>query len=162
MFQEHGPNNLKWTCEFKATLTDKEQTNVSTNAGYLAPGEILMLNGRSWDGFMGDVDRAMEDVKYLVSKNQTEACWTDDDHPARLDPIKPEYSKFWYVRDLGKRQSYTQEQVKEFSAKSNLKNFNQLRDGMNFMEATGFEEESEVNIENMKHTTMLAKCEALK
>ena len=161
-FKENGSKDLKWACEFKATLIDIEMTKIQSNGNFLTPGEILLFNGRSWDGFAGDVDRAMEDVKYLVAKNQTEHGWTDEQHPPRPDLAKPEYSKFYYIKDLGKNHSFTQEQRKEFSAKAAMKNLNQLKNGMEFLEATGFEEESEVNIESVKHATMLTKCEALK
>ena len=162
LFQDHGTKDLKWTCDFKVSLIDKETTTLSSNGNYLTPGEILRLNGRSWESFGDDTDRALADTQYLVEKNKKDHFWDDEAHPPEVDSERPEYSRFWYIKALGKTQSYMQEQRKDFSARTGLKNLNQLKEGTQFLEGTGYEEESQVNIESVKYAKMIEKCEALK
>ena len=161
LFQDHGAKDLKWACDFKATLSDKETTTLSSTGNYLTPGEILRLNGRSWENFEND-SAALADVHYLVERNKKDHFWDDEAHPPEVDSVRPEYSRFWYIKALGKTHSYMQEQKKEFSARTAMKNINQLKEGMQFLEGTGFEEDGEVNIESVKHAKMIEKCDALK
>ena len=160
MFKENS-GSLKWAFNFKIELLHEDTTELSSNAEYRTPGEILRANGRLIDSFPS-IEEAMVDVLYLVERNQVQQRWTEEQHPALLDEKMPAYSKFWYVKSNGTTELIKQTQKKELTGDAVLKNIGQIEEGMHFMEGLGFEERSEVSIENVKFAVMLTQCEALK
>ena len=163
MFQEKGPNNLKWAITFNASLTDLETTTKKLQDNYLSPGEILKANGRQMMEFE-TTEEAMSDVQYLVEKNQKQHNWSNDEFPPDVDNERPLYSKFYYIKDLGKSNEFSQIQKKEMSGASNLRTLKQIEGGMHFMEGLGFGggSEGDAKIESVKYAQMAKEIEDLK
>ena len=102
-----GPNALKFVSTFQKSLEFNDTTTLKQVEDYYSPGEILTFNGTSLSNFKS-VTEAIQDAEYLVKKNMEANGWTEEDHPPLLDEVKPEYSRYWYVRAMGKETSWEQ------------------------------------------------------
>ena len=160
-----GPNALKFVSTFQKSLEFNDSTTLKQVEDYFSPGEILAFNGTSISNFKS-VTEAIQDAEYLVKKNMEANGWTEDEHPPLLDEVKPEYSRYWYVRGMGKETSWEQKQQKKLGGDANLKNVGQLQKAMGFMEGMGYQEEegepSSVQIENVKYTLLMKELEHCK
>ena len=160
-----GPNALKFASTFKKSLEFNDSTSLKQVEDYYTPGEILIFNGTSLSNFE-NVTEAVKDAEYLVKKNMEANGWTEEEHPALLDEVKPEYSKYWYVRGLGKETSWQQIQQKKLQGDANLKNVPQLQKALGFMEGMGYQApegaSSGVEIENVKYTLLMKELEHCK
>ena len=147
-----GPNALKFVSTFQKSLEFNDSTKLSQREDYYTPGEILTFNGTSLSNFKS-VTEAVVDAEYLVKKNMEANGWTQEEHPPLLDEVKPQYSRYWYVRGMGKETSWEQKQHKKLEGNANLKNVGQLQKALGFMECMGYQEEegasSSVQIENL-------------
>ena len=47
--------------------------------------------------------------------------WSEEDHPPQRDDVKPEYSRYWYVRGMGKETSWEQKQNKKLEVMLTLR-----------------------------------------
>ena len=154
--------SLKFAYKFSQTLEHTESTSVSSNEEYRTPGEILSLVGRSFKDF-NSTRQAIVDVEYLVAKNAEEFEWSPEEFPAKIDTVKPEYSRYWYIKSNGKTQSFNQIQKKKFEGEAMVKGVKQMEGTMNFMEGLGFAgDSSNVNIESVKHAELMKVCATLK
>ena len=83
-----------------------------------------------------------------------------------LDEVKPEYSKYWYAKGMGKETTWEQKQNKKLEGEANLKNVGQLQKALGFMECLGYQEEegasSSAQIENVKYTLLMKQLEHCK
>ena len=83
-----------------------------------------------------------------------------------MDEVKPQYSRYWYVRGMGKETSWEQKQNKKLVGTANLKNVVQLQRALGFMECLGYQEEqgasSSAQIENVKYTLLMKELEHCK
>ena len=160
-----GPNALKFVSTFQKSLEFNDSTTLKQVEDYFTPGEILIFNGTSLSAFKS-VTEAIKDAEYLVKKNMEANGWTEDEHPPLLDEVKPEYSRYWYVRGMGKETSWEQKQNKKLEGNANLKNVGQLQKALGFMECMGYQEEegasSSVQIENVKYTLLMKELEHCK
>ena len=104
-FEDHGGGTgkdaLKFVSKFQKSLEFNDTTTLGQVEDYFTVGEILTLNGSALSNFK-KVSDAVSDVMYLVKKNSDDNGWTEEDHPPQIDDVKPEYSRYWYVK--GKRQ----------------------------------------------------------
>ena len=107
-----GPNALKFVSTFQKSLEFNDSTTLKQVEDYYSPGEILTFNGTSVSNF-NSVTEAIQDAEYLVKKNMEANGWTEEEHPPLLDEVKPEYSRYWYVRGMGKETSWEQKQNKK-------------------------------------------------
>ena len=155
MFVQSGrsKSDLKFAFSFQGSLQHQDVTAVSCNEDYFNATQILSMNGRQLSEFK-DVKEAMKDVDYLVQRNMKENGWTEEDHPHQLDKTKPEYSKFWFVKSGGKTTTWQQVQEKKLVGDGDVKDVAQLKDGFQFMEGLGWEEESATTITNVKYDEM--------
>ena len=161
LIQFQQDKGLKWVLEFKASVIHTDIASVSWNSDYRTPGEILSINGRTFESFQTE-ELAMADVEFLVRQNRESFNWTDAEHPPRLSEERPCYSKFWYVKCGGKSVSWKTQEIKQLTGEAALKNVKQIEDGMNFMEGLGYNSGSSATIENEKYGTMKTECDALK
>ena len=167
--EEHGSGTtrdaLKFVSTFHKSLEFNDSTTLKQVEDYFTPGEILIFNGTSLSAFKS-VTEAIQDAEYLVKKNMEANGWTEDEHPPLLDEVKPEYSRYWYVRGMGKETSWEQKQNKKLEGNANLKNVGQLQKALGFMECMGYQEEegasSSVQIENVKYTLLMKELEHCK
>ena len=160
-----GPNALKFASNFNKSLEFNDTTTLKQVEDYFTPGEILIFNGTSLSAFKS-VTEAIQDAEYLVKKNMEANGWTEEEHPPLLDEVKPEYSRYWYVRGMGKETSWEQKQHTKLGGDANLKNVGQLQKAMGFMEGMGYQEQegepSSVQIENVKYTLLMKELEHCK
>ena len=100
---------------------------------------------------------AITDVEYLVKKNSEANGWSMEDHPPQIDEVKPEYSKYWFVKGKGKETSWTQTQSKKIEGDAALKSLEQVQTGCRFMECLGFPDEKKAlaTIENVKYSLLM-------
>jgi len=161
----HGPNALKFVSTFKKSLEFNDITTLKQVEDYYSPGEILQFNGTNISNFTS-ITEAIADVEYLVKKNMEANGWTEEEHPPLLDEAKPQYSKYWWVRGMGKETTWEQKQQKRLEANANLKNVGQLQKALGFMECLGYQEEegdsSSAQIENVKYTLLMKELEHCK
>ena len=168
-FEENGGANskdaLKFVSSFNKSLEFNDTTLLGQVEDYFTVGEILAFNGSALSNFKR-VSDAVSDVLYLVKKNSDANGWTEEDHPPQIDEVKPEYSRYWYVRGKGKETSWEQKQNKKLGGDANLKNVGQLQKAMGFMEGMGYQEQegepSSVQIENAKYTLLMKELEHCK
>ena len=106
-----GPNALKFASKFDKSLEFNDSTTLRQVEDYYSPGEILQFNGTCIANFKS-VTEAVEDAEYLVKKNMEAHGWTEEEHPPLLDEVKPEYSKYWFARGMGKETSWERKQQK--------------------------------------------------
>jgi len=164
MFQTEGQNgkNLKFHFNFKAEVTHAEETTIGQKSNYCTPGEILKMNGRSLADFEEEED-AMEDVQFLVRKNQEEHGHSNEDHPPDVCVEKPLYSRFWYVKSEGKAFAFKQTETKSLTGDADMKDTKALESGMQFLEGMGFQEGSApAQIESVKFAQLMKSLEALR
>ena len=106
------------------------------------------------------------DAEYLVKKNMEANGWTEEEHPPLLDEVKPQYSRYWFVRGMGKETTWEQKQQKRLEGVANLKNVGQLQKALGFMEGLGYQEDQEASssaqIENVKYTLLMKELEHCK
>ena len=156
-----GKDSLKFASNFKKSLEVNDTTELLQVEGYYTPGEILSFNGSSLANFK-NVQDALSDVDHLVKKNMQAHGWTEEDHPPEIDEVKPEYSRYFYVKGKGKETSWKQTQSKKLEGQANLKNLAQLQQGCKFMEGLGFpedEKEAGATIENVKYSLLMKEIE---
>ena len=160
-----GPNALKFASNFHKSLEFNDSTTLKQVEDYYSPGEILIFNGTSLSNFKS-VTEAVQDAEYLVKKNMEAHGWTEEEHPPLRDEEKPQYSKLWFVRALGKETSWEQKQQKKLEGGACLKNVAQLQKALGFMECLGYQEEepasSSAQIENVKYTLLMKQLEHCK
>jgi hypothetical protein len=156
-----GKDSLKFAFEFKGELTHQDETVIATTTNMLTPGEILALNGQSFQQFE-TLQEALDDAKYLVAKNMAQYGWTEEEHPPEIDAVMPKYSKYNYIKGGGKVESWKQLQSKSLSGDTTLKDVKQLQDSMGFMEGLGYETGSSLQVENAKASPLLKDVECLR
>ena len=164
LFNENGagkrPGSLRFAFEFTVSLSHDDTTKIAQQSDFLTPGEILKHNGRSLQEFKS-IEAAMEDVEYIVKKNQEEFGWTDAEYPPRHDAEKPAYSKFFYVKSKGKEESWQQTQHKKLDGTATLSNGKQLENALPFMEGFGFKQESAVQLASVEGEKLTKELESL-
>ena len=166
-FQEngagHGKESLKFASTFGMSLTHTDETVLGHTEDYYSVGQILAYEGQSLANFP-DKAEALSDVKYLVAKNMKLHSWDEADHPPDMDAVKPEYSKFWYVKGKGKETTWKQVEQIQLSGEANLKNAKQLTEGSKFMEGLGFQGElgNAPEVENVKFNLVMKELETVK
>ena len=104
------------------------------------------------------VEDAVTDAEYLMKKNMIQFGWSLEDHPPEMDEEKPEYSRFWFVKDKGKETAWSQEQRKQLQGNTNLKSLEQLQQGCSFMEGLGWKESPG----HVKYTLLMKEIEQCK
>ena len=99
-----------------------------------------------------------------MEKNQKQFQWSNEEYPPDVDTDKPLYSRFHYVKDLGKTQDFSQIQKKEMGGLSNLKSLKQIEQGAHFMEGLGFDDTGggAASIESVKYGQLAKELESLK
>ena len=99
-----------------------------------------------------------------MKKNSEANGWSMEDHPPQIDEVKPEYSKYWFVKRKGKETTWTQTQSKKIEGEVGLKNLEQVQSGCRFMECLGFPKEkgSQAITENMKYTLLMKEIDQCK
>ena len=107
-----GPNALKFASNFHKSLEFNDSTTLKQVEDYFSPGEILQFNGTCIANFP-TVGEAVQDAEYLVKKNMEAHGWTEEDHPPEIDEVKPEYSKYWFVKGKGKETAWQHSQTKK-------------------------------------------------
>ena len=166
-FQEmgggHGKDSLKFASTFSMSLTHTDETVLGQTEDYYTVGQILSYEGQSLANFT-DKAEALADVQYLVAKNMKLHAWSEEDHPPNMDLVKPEYSKFWYVKGKGKETTWKQVEQLQLCGEANLKNAKQLTEGSKFMEGLGFQGElgTGPEVENVKFNLMMKELETVK
>ena len=167
-FEEHGEgkgkDSLKFVSSFKKSLEYNDCTVLGQVENYYTVGEILTMNGNSLANFK-TISAAVSDCEYLVKRSAELHGWKEEDHPPQRDDVKPEYSRYWYVKGKGKETSWTQTQSKKLEGDAGLKNLAQLRTGCKFMEMLGFQEEEKASgaiIENVKYSLLMKEIDQCK
>ena len=96
-----------------------------------------------------------------MKKNSEANGWSMEDHPPQIDAVKPEYSKYWFVKGKCKETQWTQTQNKKIEGEAALKNLEQVQSGCKFMECLGFPDEKKVlaTIENVKYSLLMKEIE---
>jgi hypothetical protein len=158
-----GKDALKFSFEFKGELTHQDETVIATTTNMLTPGEILALNGQSFQQFE-TLQEALDDAQYLVAKNMAQYGWTEEEHPPEIDAVKPQYSKYNYIKAGGKVESWKQGQTKTLTGDATLKDVKQLQDSMGFMEGLGYDTGSgfALQVENAKASALMKDVECLR
>ena len=123
------------------------------------------MNGNSLANFK-TMSAAVSDCEYLVKRSAELHGWKEEDHPPQMDEVKPEYSRYWYVKGKGKETSWTQNQSKKLEGDAALKGLAQLQTACKAMEILGWCEEpaaaSGAIIENVKYSLLMKEIELLK
>ena len=168
-FEEHGSgqgkDSLKFASSFQKALEYTDDVKLGQVENYFTPGEILAMNGQALANFK-NIPAAIEDCEYLVRKSMELHGWKEEDHPPQKDEVKPEYSRYWYVKGKGKETSWTQTQSKKLTGDAALKGVAQLQGACKAMEMLGWTEEpaeaSGASIENVKYSLLIKEIELLK
>ena len=168
-FEDHGSGSgkdaLKFVNSFKKSLECSDTTTLGQVEDYYTVGEILTMNGNSLSNFK-KISDAVSDAEYLVKKSAELHGWKEEDHPPQRDDVKPEYSRYWYVKGKGKETSWNQTQSKKLEGDAGLKNMAQLQIGCRFMEGVGLPDEDENTtgaiIENVKYSLLMKEIEQCK
>ena len=161
----HGKDSLKFASSFQKALEYHDDVVLGQVENYFTPGEILAMNGQALANFR-NIAAAVEDAEYLVRKSMELHGWKEEDHPPQKDELKPEYSRYWYVKGKGKETSWTQTQSKKLTGDAALKGVAQLQGACKAMEMLGWTEEpaeaSGASIENVKYSLLIKEIELLK
>ena len=157
-----GKDCLKFAQTFNMSLIHEDKTTVQQNEDYFTVGQILEYEGQSMSSFP-DKGLAVADVQYLVAKNAKLHGWEEAEHPPDMDEVKPEYSRFWYVKSKGKTTTWSQLETKKLEGEASLKSAKQLEDGCKFLEGLGFQPHETIPaIANVKHDLMVKELETVK
>ena len=169
-FEEHGSgqgkDSLKFVSSFQKSLEYNDDVKLGQVENYYTVGEILAMNGNSLANFK-TILAAVQDCEYLVQKSMELHGWKEEDHPPQKDELKPEYSRYWYVKGKGKETSWTQTQSKKLTGDAALKGLAQLQSACKAMEMLGWSEDpaaaaSGAIIENVKYSLLMKEIELLK
>ena len=157
-----GKDCPKFAQTFNMSLTHEDKTTVQQNEDYLTVGQILEYEGQSLTNFP-DKGLAVADVQYLVAKNSQLHGGEEAEHPPDMDEVKPEYSRFWYVKSKGKTTTWSQLETKKLEGEASLKGAKQLEDGCKFLEGLGFQQPGQIpDISNVKHELIVKELETVK
>ena len=165
LFQDNkhlGKDSLKFAKEFNMAVDHDDTTKVGTVEDWYPMGEILKWFGQSLNDF-ASVNDAMIAVRHLCAQNQ--ALHGYEDKPESIDEKFPQFSRFWFVKGLGKTKEATGNVRKTLSQGVDLRNIAQLEQAKLFMEGMGWPGEqpsSSSVIENAKATELKAILESLK
>ena len=168
MFQDNktlGKESLKFVKTFKVAVEHTDDTSVGHNEDWFPMGKILEFFGQGVKDFK-TMDEALEAVRYLCAENRREHGY--EEKPELLDDKFPQFSKFWYVKSLGKDKIHKQSVHKRLEQASDLKNPAQLEQGKMFMEGMGFDEPPDEpskltgQVENAKAADLKKVVELLK
>jgi len=144
-------------------VTHDDVTTVGTKEDWYPMGVILQSFGQKVSDF-SDTNEALGAVRHLCAQNQQEHGYGEK--PELLDDKFPQFSRFWFVMSLGKKQENKQNVKKQLEQHVDLKNLKQLEEAKVFMEGMGYKEgepsSSSVQLENAKAMDLKKEVELLK
>ena len=148
---------------FHVEVKHTDLTVVGNVEDYWPAGKILADFGMDISSFEGNSKKLLEVPKHICQKNQQEHGYEPKE--PQIDEKFPELSKFWYVFNLGKKQTHVGAVQKKLEQDSQLKDLKQLEAAKCFMEGIGFHPEgpeSSCQIENAKYTALMNQVDILK
>jgi len=168
LFQDNrklGKDSLKFAKQFAVEVKHEDQTTVGRKSDYYPMGYILKEHGMSVVDYENQ-EKALQACQYLVSKNQEQYGWREEDHPGCVDTDHYEFSRFWFVWSMGKTETNTATTSKSLEQQVNLDNVQKLEQAKIFMEGMGCptdeESSSSVKIEAEKMQDLKKHAELLK
>jgi len=154
---------LKYLSTFTMTVTHTDLVEVGSTSDYRSVGQILNLHGMGFKDYP-NIKEAVEGVEYLVKKNRDQFDWCEETSPPAIDNERPQFSRYWYVHSLGRKDTAEQETKKQLTGVAQLKNVQQLKASLGFMEGMGFENapSSSLEIQNANYAVLMTAVESLK
>ena len=167
MFQDNkmlGKESLKFAKSFHVTVAHEDVTEVGRVQDYWPAGKILAEFGMTVADFDTN-EELLKAVQHLCKSNAEEHGYELKE--AKIDEVFPQFSKFWYVFNLGKKQTHVGTVAKKLEQESELKDLKQLETAKMFMEGIGFRPDdgpssSSVLIENVKYNALITQVDILK
>ena len=160
-----GKDQLKFIKQFEFAVTHSDETSVGDVEDMYPMNVILEKNGGRKVNEYDSLEEAMAHVRHLCAVNQQDYGYEAKEE--RIDPIYPQFSKFWYKFSLGKKEEHTATCSKHLSQQCDLKTTGQLEQAKVFMEGLGWNEagegsESSVKLENAHFAELKQKVELVK
>ncbi len=167
LFQDNkslGRDALKFAKTFSMSVDHDDTTSVGTREDWYPMGIILKEFGHSVKDF-DSVDDALNAVRYLCAQNKAEHGY--EDKPESIDARFPQFSRFWFVKSLGKTEQHKSIVQKKLQQTVDLKGVAQLEQAKIFMEGLGFTDvqpgsSCSGQIENEKATELKKHVELVK
>ncbi len=103
LFQDNklmGKDSLKFAKVFEVKLDHVDTTTIGSKEDYFPMGDILQKHGSKLSDFKTPQD-ALEAVRHLCAKNREQHGY--EEKPEKVDEKFPQFSEFWFVFSLGKK-----------------------------------------------------------
>ena len=171
IFQENkhlGRDALKFTKTFSVSVVHDDVTKIATKEDWFPMGAILEHYGSKVSDYK-DMEAALTAVRHLCAKNQQEHGYTPKKED--IDEQFPQFSKFWFIFSLGKKEVHEQKQSKQLEGYTDVNSKAEVDKAKLFMEGLGYQEsgcsstpggEASVKIEHEKYQALCKNLELLK